>query len=96
MKVLRCVLAAAGLFVILGNALAEEGNQGKWGDQGDGTYINPILPGDFSDPDVIRAGSDFYLITSSFQYSPGMAILHSKRTAPPQPADARALVDLGG
>lgn len=49
-----------------------------WGDQGDGTYRNPILPGDYSDPDVIRVGPDYYLITSSFQYSPGMALLHSK------------------
>lgn len=50
----------------------------KWGDQGDGTFFNPILPGDYSDPDVIRVGSDYYLITSTFQYSPGMAILHSR------------------
>ncbi|MBC7783051.1 MAG: glycoside hydrolase 43 family protein [Burkholderiales bacterium] len=49
-----------------------------WGDQGDGTYKNPILPGDFSDPDVIRVGDDYYLITSTFQYSPGMAVMHSK------------------
>ena len=49
-----------------------------WGDQGDGTFKNPILPGDFSDPDVIRVGADYYLITSTFQYSPGMAIMHSK------------------
>ncbi len=57
---------------------ADVGNRGSWGDQGDGTYKNPILPGDFSDPDVIRVGSDFFLITSTFQYSPGMAILQSK------------------
>lgn len=49
-----------------------------WGDQGDGTFRNPVLPGDFSDPDVIRVGSDYYLITSTFQYSPGMAIMHSR------------------
>jgi len=36
------------------------------------------MPGDFSDPDVIRVGSDYYFITSTFQYSPGMAVLHSK------------------
>ena len=53
-------------------------NTPSWGDQGDGTFKNPILPGDFSDPDVIRVDNDYYLITSSFQYSPGMAILHSK------------------
>jgi beta-xylosidase len=55
-----------------------ENNRGPCGDQGDGTYANPILPGDFSDPDVIRVGIDYYLITSTFQYSPGMAIMGSK------------------
>jgi beta-xylosidase len=49
----------------------------KWGDQQDGTYVNPVLPGDFSDLDVIRVGEDFYAITSTMQYSPGMAVLHS-------------------
>lgn len=53
-------------------------NQGRWGDQADGTYCNPILPGDYSDPDVIRVGEDYYLITSTFQLSPGMAIMHSR------------------
>jgi beta-xylosidase len=59
-------------------AVADVGNRGAWGDQGDGTFKNPVLPGDFSDPDVIRVGGDYYFITSTFQYSPGMAVLHSK------------------
>ncbi len=59
-------------------ARADVGNRGAWGDQGDGTFKNPILPGDFSDPDVIRVGGDYYFITSTFQFSPGMAVLHSK------------------
>jgi len=50
----------------------------KWGDQGDGTYNNPILPGDYSDLDAIRVGSDFYAISSTMQFSPGMVVLHSK------------------
>lgn len=50
----------------------------KWGDQGDGTYRNPVLPSDFSDPDVIRVGSDYYGISSTLQESPGMVIIHSK------------------
>jgi hypothetical protein len=44
-------------------ARADVGNRGVWGDQGDGTFKNPVLPGDFSDPDVIRVGGDYYLIT---------------------------------
>lgn len=39
-----------------------------WGDQCDGTYRNPVLFADFSDPDVIRVGNDFYLIASDFNY----------------------------
>jgi beta-xylosidase len=49
-----------------------------WGDQGSGTYLNPILPGDYSDIDCIRVGDNYYAISSTFQYSPGMVILHSK------------------
>jgi beta-xylosidase len=48
-----------------------------WGDQGDGTYRNPVLKADYSDPDVIRVGDDFYLVASDFHYV-GMQILHSR------------------
>ena len=41
-------------------------------------YQNPILRGDYSDPDVIRVGEDFYMISSSFTYVPGIPVLHSK------------------
>ena len=49
-----------------------------WGDQKDGTYRNPVLPGDYSDLDCIRVGSDYYAISSTMQYSPGMVVLRSK------------------
>jgi beta-xylosidase len=49
-----------------------------WGDQDDGTFKNPVLPADYSDIDAIRVGTDYYAISSTFQYSPGMVILHSK------------------
>jgi len=47
-------------------------------DQGDGTYCNPILYADYSDPDVVRVGDDFYMVASSFNCTPGLPILHSK------------------
>jgi len=47
-------------------------------DNGDGTYKNPIIHADYSDPDVIRVGDDFYLVASSFNVAPGLPILHSK------------------
>jgi beta-xylosidase len=47
-------------------------------DKGDGTYKNPIIFADYSDPDVIRVGDDFYMTASSFSCFPGLPILHSK------------------
>jgi beta-xylosidase len=49
----------------------------SWGDQGNGIYANPILKADFSDPDILRVGDDFYLIASDFHFV-GMQVLHSK------------------
>src|SRR5688500_1243818 len=47
-------------------------------DNHDGTYKNPIIHADFSDPDAIRVGNDFYMTASSFNAVPGLPILHSK------------------
>ena len=47
-------------------------------DNGDGTYINPVINADYSDPDVCVVGEDYYMTASSFQCSPGLPILHSK------------------
>lgn len=46
-------------------------------DQGDGTYRNPILHADYSDPDAIRVGEEYWLTASSFQCVPGLPILRS-------------------
>ncbi|HWB92299.1 MAG TPA: glycoside hydrolase 43 family protein [Puia sp.] len=47
-------------------------------DNGDGTYKNPIIDADYSDPDAIRVGDDYYLTASSFDAIPGLPILHSR------------------
>src|SRR5690242_14759379 len=47
-------------------------------DNGDGTYTNPVLYADYSDPDVIRVGDDYYMVASSFTCQPGVPVLHSK------------------
>ncbi len=53
--------------------------KGKWvSDLGNGKFKNPVLYADYSDPDVIRVGEDFYMTASSFTYVPGLPILHSK------------------
>lgn len=47
-------------------------------DNGDGTYRNPVLHADYSDPDVVRVGSDYYMVSSSFTCAPGLPVLHSR------------------
>lgn len=41
-------------------------------------YRNPVLPGFHPDPSICRVGSDYYLVTSSFEYFPGVPIFHSR------------------
>lgn len=47
-------------------------------DRMDGTYKNPVLHADYSDPDVVRVGDDYWLVSSSFGQVPGLPILHSR------------------
>ena len=49
----------------------------SWGDQGNGTYINPVLNSDFSDLDVIRVEDKYYMVCSEFHYM-GMTIQESE------------------
>lgn len=70
-------------FVLLGLATAAAQEQPYtsevWNpDLGNGKYKNPVLYADYSDPDAIRVGDDFYLTSSSFGSLPGLQILHSK------------------
>ncbi|SMF17776.1 Beta-xylosidase [Alteromonadaceae bacterium Bs31] len=46
-------------------------------DLGNGFYQNPILYADYSDPDVVAVGDDYYMSASSFNVSPGLPVLHS-------------------
>lgn len=47
-------------------------------DLGNGTYQNPILYTDYSDPDAIRVGEDYFMVASSFSNAPAIPVLHSK------------------
>jgi beta-xylosidase len=47
-------------------------------DNGNGTFKNPVIHADYSDPDAIRVGDDYYMISSSFNHVPGLPIMHSK------------------
>jgi beta-xylosidase len=47
-------------------------------DLGDGTFLNPIVPGDHADPSILKDGDDYYLTFSSFDAYPGVVIWHSR------------------
>jgi len=46
-------------------------------DNGDGTYTNPVIFGDFPDPDVIRVGEVYYMVSTTMHHFPGATILKS-------------------
>jgi len=72
--------AAGALIVLAISALtltvSAQSKTGTWGDQGNGTFINPILYADYSDPDVIRVGEKFYMVASEFHFM-GIPVLES-------------------
>lgn len=47
-------------------------------DNGNGTFTNPLVYDEFSDPDIIRVGEDYYLAGTTMHSLPGLVILHSK------------------
>ncbi len=46
-------------------------------DNGDGTFTNPVIPADFPDPDVIRVGDTYYMVTTTMFVFPGVTVLKS-------------------
>jgi xylan 1,4-beta-xylosidase len=51
---------------------------GRRPDRGDGSFVNPVLPGDHPDPCVLKDGEDYYLSCASQQFLPGAVIWHSR------------------
>src|SRR5580658_3405181 len=47
-------------------------------DNGNGTYSNPLFYEEFEDPDVIRAGNDYYLASTTMHMNPAVLLMHSK------------------
>lgn len=75
-----CRLALLSLFAACAaTAAADEYVSEVWcPDPGNGKYINPIIDADYSDPDVVRVGDDYYMTASSFSDIPGLPVLHSR------------------
>jgi alpha-N-arabinofuranosidase len=63
-----CVFACAFVFIHASAALGQSNE----------SFTNPILAGFYPDPSICRVGSDYYLVTSSFSYFPGIPIFHSR------------------
>jgi beta-xylosidase len=77
--VLLAVLSALSHTAVWGQDKPSDFISKAWSpDKGDGTYKNPIIHADYSDPDICRAGDDFYMTSSSFNSVPALPILHSK------------------
>ncbi len=70
--------------LLLSLALLSLGAQPTWAqdswtaDNGNGTYTNPLFYDEFSDPDILRVGDDYYLAGTTMHSVPGLVILHSK------------------
>ncbi|MEO6611919.1 MAG: glycoside hydrolase 43 family protein [Chitinophagaceae bacterium] len=74
MKPFITILFCFSLSVSIGQTVSK-----VWiADNNNGTYKNPVINADYSDPDAIRVGDDYYMISSSFNHIPGLPILHSK------------------
>ena len=80
MKKLLFPLFLISMSAIPGIASAQKtGNTTGWtADNGNGTFTNPLQWGDWPDPDVIRVGDWFYMISTSMHYVPGCPIIRSK------------------
>lgn len=67
------------MMTMLVAALGAAAQQRSWtADNGNGTYTNPLFYDEFSDPDILRVGDDYYLAGTTMHTVPGLVILHSK------------------
>lgn len=76
-SILSYLCGVKQLLVFLMLAIGCQMHAQSWGNQGDGTYRNPVLPADLSDPDVVRVGEKYYMVASDFHFL-GMQILESE------------------
>lgn len=69
----------AALAIVAQASLAAAQQRHTWmADNGNGTYSNPLFYDEFSDPDLIRVGNDFYLTGTTMHAMPGLPVLHSR------------------
>jgi len=73
-KVMKTILRFASVILFALPTLADT----RRADNGSGTFANPLFCDEFSDPDLIRVGDDFYLTGTTMHAMPGLPVLHSK------------------
>jgi len=71
----RIIIVSCIFFTV---AVFQATGQSWTADNGNGTYTNPLFFDEFSDPDMIRVGDDFYLTGTTMHTVPGLPVLHSK------------------
>jgi len=71
MKIIRYHIPIIVSCLVMLNGCAQRGTHQ------DAVFTNPVIHSDYSDPDVIRSGDDYYMVASSFNCVPGLPLLHS-------------------
>lgn len=66
------------VFIVAALVSVRSSAQSWTADNGNGTYTNPLFYDEFSDPDIIRVGEDYYLAGTTMHCLPGLIVLHSK------------------
>jgi beta-xylosidase len=74
-----CLLAALAFPASHAASVADAAPRTTWmPDNGNGTYTNPLFYDEFTDPDIIRVGDDFYLAGTTMHAMPSLVVLHSR------------------
>lgn len=74
MKIILSIIS----LVLATSSMTAQTNQSWTADNGNGTFTNPLFYDEFSDPDILRVGDDYYLAGTTMHAVPGLVILHSK------------------
>ncbi|HLP07990.1 MAG TPA: glycoside hydrolase 43 family protein [Opitutaceae bacterium] len=79
LRFLQLALTAGGLIAGAAVQAVAPAERTTWmADNGNGTYTNPIFYDEFSDPDIIRVGDDYYLTGTTMHAMPGLPLLRSR------------------
>jgi xylan 1,4-beta-xylosidase len=84
---MQLALAGSAGLLTTGAGVAAAATRREWGsgfegqrkaDRGDGTFLNPIMAGDYPDPTILKDGDDYYMTFTTFESYPGLILWHSR------------------